>query len=159
NRNFEARIHPEVRMNWLMSPPLVVAFALAGTVDVDLASQPVGLDANDEPVWLRDIWPTSEEIAEAMQRTVDSSVFADAATWQGDERWRSLPLPDPSRFSWREGSTYVRRPPFVDDIDATAPPLTGVHGARPLLVLGDSVTTDHISPAGAIRPDSPAGIW
>jgi aconitate hydratase len=159
NRNFEARIHPEVRLNWLASPPLVVAFALAGSVDVDLSTEPVGHDRDGQPVSLHDIWPSAADITAVLDEHLDPSVFAGAAAWEGDAQWRSLPLPDPAAFAWRDGSTYVRRPPFLDDVTATASPPADVHGARTLLVLGDSVTTDHISPAGVIHPSSPAGRW
>jgi aconitate hydratase len=159
NRNFEARIHPEVRMNWLASPPLVVAYALAGTVNVALDRDPIGTDADGAPVHLRDLWPTPDQIGAVLREHVTPDVFTDAARWEGDERWRSLPTPDPRTFEWRSDSTYVRRPPFLDDVTAQADPPGDVHGARALLVLGDSVTTDHISPAGAIGADTPAGQW
>jgi aconitate hydratase len=161
NRNFEGRINPDCRMNFLASPPLVVAYALAGTMDVDLYGEPLGHDATGDPVYLRDIWPSSDEVARVMHETVSSNMFikAYAGVFEGDERWRELDAPETAQFAWDEASTYIRRPPFFDDMAAEPAPLPDISGARALAVLGDSVTTDHISPAGVIRKDSPAGRW
>jgi aconitate hydratase len=160
NRNFEGRVHPDARMNYLASPPLVVAYAIAGTMDLDLYAEPLGLGPTGTPVFLRDVWPEDREVLEVTAKAVRSSMFsADySGVSQGDERWRQIETPSGSRYTWDE-STYVRRPPFLEGIEAAAPPLRDVEGARALLVLGDSVTTDHISPAGSIRPSSPAGSW
>jgi len=161
NRNFEGRINPDVKMNYLGSPPLVVAYALAGTMDIDLTSEPLGATADGDPVYLSDIWPSPDEVA----AVVDSAVAAEMFTrdysdvFTGDERWRSLPVPSGDTFAWDPGSTYVRRPPYFEDMPAKPAPVRDIHGARVLAMLGDSVTTDHISPAGAIRPDSPAGQY
>jgi aconitate hydratase len=161
NRNFEGRINADVRMNYLASPPLVVAYALAGTMDLDLYAEPLGTDPDGSPVFLREIWPTSAEVEALVDESVRSDMFraryADVLT--GDDRWRALPVPEGDRFAWDPGSTYVRRPPYFDGMAPEPGPLTDVTGARALAVLGDSVTTDHISPAGSIRPDSPAGRW
>ncbi|HEX6239073.1 MAG TPA: aconitate hydratase [Acidimicrobiales bacterium] len=161
NRNFEGRINPDVRMNYLMSPPLVVAYALAGTMDIDLVNDPLGTDHDGEPVRLRDIWPTSDEVKAAIAGALESEMFRTAygAVFEGDERWRSLPVPESGAYEWSDTSTYVRRPPYFDGMTDDPPPLADIEDARALAVLGDSVTTDHISPAGAIRPDSPAGQW
>jgi aconitate hydratase len=161
NRNFEGRINPDCRMNFLASPPLVVAYALAGTVDVDMYLEPLGRDAAGQPVYLRDVWPTSAEVAQVMHETVSSSMFekAYAAVFEGDQRWRDLDVPETELFRWDEASTYIRRPPFFDDMRSEPDALRDVTGARALAVLGDSVTTDHISPAGVIRKESPAGRW
>jgi aconitate hydratase len=161
NRNFEGRINPDVRMNYLASPPLVVAYALAGSMDVDLYEEPLGADRQGDPVFLRDIWPTSAEVEAVVGEAVRSEMFREryADVLTGDERWRALPVPGGDRFAWDPDSTYVRRPPYFDGMAAEPGPLTDVEGARALAVLGDSVTTDHISPAGSIRRDSPAGHW
>jgi aconitate hydratase len=161
NRNFEGRIHPEVRMNYLASPPLVVAYALAGTMDIDLHEEPLGTDRSGEPVYLRDIWPSSSEVDEVVGRSLQQRMFADRyrSALEGDDRWRALPVPTGDRYEWDGGSTYVRRPPFFEAMGAAPDGLTDIVGARALAVLGDSVTTDHISPAGAIRASSPAGSW
>jgi aconitate hydratase len=161
NRNFEGRINPDVRMNYLASPPLVVAYALAGSMDVDLYEEPLGADRQGDPVFLRDIWPTSAEVEAVVGEAVRSEMFREryADVLTGDERWRALPVPEGDRFAWDPDSTYVRRPPYFDGMAAEPGPLTDVEGARALAVLGDSVTTDHISPAGSIRRDSPAGHW
>jgi aconitate hydratase len=160
NRNFEGRINPDVRNNYLASPPLCVAYALVGRMDVDITSEPLGTDPDGQPVYLNDIWPTSEEIkrtiAEAVRADMFKKNYADVFT--GDERWRELETPSGDRYSWPD-STYVRRPPFFEGIPASPPPVEPVRGARVLALLGDSVTTDHISPAGAIKKDSPAGRW
>jgi aconitate hydratase len=161
NRNFEGRINGDVRMNYLASPPLVVAYALAGTMDIDLSSEPLGVGADGEPVFLKDIWPTSGEVTEVVQSSLESEMFRAAygRVFEGEEPWRELPTPAGGRYEWDRSSTYVRQPPYFVDLPEEPAPLTDIGGARILAVLGDSVTTDHISPAGAIHPDSPAGRW
>ncbi|HJU00805.1 MAG TPA: aconitate hydratase [Actinomycetes bacterium] len=161
NRNFEGRINPDCRMNYLASPPLVVAYALAGTMDIDLLDDPLGDDADGNPVYLRDLWPSSEEVNETIRQAVQSDMFRKSygQVFEGDERWNSLEVPTGDSFAWDEDSTYVRHPPYFDDMPATPEPLTDITGARVLAVLGDSVTTDHISPAGVIKRDSPAGSY
>ncbi len=160
NRNFEGRIHPEVRANYLMSPPLVVAYALAGRMDLDLTREPLGTDATGQPVYLADIWPSPEAVAAAVAAALRPEMFREsyADMEAGDEAWAALPVPAGQRYRWEPGSTYVKRPPYFDGMAREAPAaMPDIRGARALLVLGDSVTTDHISPAGSIRPDSPAG--
>ncbi|HEY5013482.1 MAG TPA: aconitate hydratase AcnA, partial [Acidimicrobiia bacterium] len=161
NRNFEGRIHPDVRMNYLASPPLVVAYALVGTLDIDLVHEPLGIGADGNPVFLRDIWPTSTEVAETVRAAVDSDMFRrsyeDAFT--GDENWRSLGIATGASFSWQPSSSYIRRPPFFEGMDREPDPVQDIVGARVLALLGDSITTDHISPAGSITPDGPAGAY
>ncbi len=161
NRNFEGRIHPDVRMNYLASPPLVVAYALAGTMNFDPATEPLGVSADGRPVMLADLWPSSQEVAEVLEHAVGAEMFRAeyANATAGDDRWLSLEVPVGEQYAWDERSTYVRRPPFLEGTKAEPIPLTDVSGARVLAVLGDSVTTDHISPAGSIRPSSPAGLW
>ena len=161
NRNFEGRIHPETKLNYLASPPLVVAYALAGTMDTDLITDPLGTGGDGRPVYLRDIWPSQAEIGEVIASCLRPDMYTReyAEVFAGDERWRSLPVPAGDMFAWDRSSTYVRRPPFFDELPAQPGPLADVEGARVLALLGDSVTTDHISPAGAIRPDSPAGRY
>jgi aconitate hydratase len=161
NRNFEGRINPDCRMNYLASPPLVVAYALAGTMDIDLLDDPLGQDPDGTPVYLRDLWPSSEEVNETIRQAVQSDMFRKSygQVFEGDERWNSLDVPTGESFAWDEASTYVRRPPYFDGMPATPEPVTDIHGARVLAVLGDSVTTDHISPAGVIKRDSPAGRY
>jgi aconitate hydratase len=161
NRNFEGRINPDVRMNYLASPPLVVAYALAGTMDIDLYAEPLGAGASGEPVYLSDIWPSSAEVAAAVEEAVVSDMFRKsyAEVFTGDERWSALPVPEGDHFEWAPRSTYVRRPPYFDGMPASPREVADVVGARVLAVLGDSVTTDHISPAGSIRRDSPAARW
>jgi aconitate hydratase len=161
NRNFEGRINNDVRMNYLASPPLVVAYAIAGTMDVDLVTEPLGHDADGNPVHLRDVWPASAEVAAAVRDAVRSDMFGAAYghVFEGDEQWRGLPVPTGGSYEWDDRSTYVRRPPYFEGMPAEPEPPADVTGARVLAVLGDSVTTDHISPAGAIHPDSPAGRW
>jgi aconitate hydratase len=161
NRNFEGRINPQVRANYLASPPLVVAYAIAGHVDMDLTTEPLGTDSNGKPVYLKDVWPTQQEIQDAIQSAVRAEMFQKAyeESLQGDERWKALDAPSGDLFQWDEASTYVKRPPFFEDMPKQAPPLKDIHGARVLAVLGDSVTTDHISPAGSIQADSPAGKY
>jgi aconitate hydratase len=161
NRNFEARIHPEVKANYLASPPLVVAYALAGRMDVDLTSEPLGQGSDGEDVYLSDVWPTSEEIdatvASAVQGDMFRRTYADVFT--GDENWRGLEIPEGDLYDWREDSTYVRRPPYFDGMAPEPGTVEDIDGARCLVQVGDSVTTDHISPAGAIKPDGPAGKY
>jgi aconitate hydratase len=161
NRNFEGRIQPQVRANYLASPPLVVAYALAGRMTVDLTTEPVGKDREGTDVYLREIWPTERDIQTAMLSAVNSEMFQRqyANVFEGDERWRSLPVPTGKLFEWDERSTYVRKPPFVEGISREPAPLTAIVSARVLAMLGDSVTTDHISPAGSIPADTPAGKY
>jgi aconitate hydratase len=161
NRNFEGRIHPEVRMNYLASPPLVVAYALAGTMDIDLTTDPLGDGADGEPVYLADLWPTAEEVTEAIRSSLTSEMFRQryGAVFDGDARWQALDTATGDTFDWHPDSTYVLRPPFLEDLSMTPEPVTEVVGARVLAKLGDSVTTDHISPAGNISPSTPAGHY
>ncbi len=161
NRNFEGRINPDVKMNYLASPPLVVAYALAGTMDIDLTSEPLGATPDGDPVYLADIWPSPDEVASVVASAVATEMFTRdyADVFSGDERWRSMAVPSGDTFEWAADSTYVRRPPYFEDMPAEPAPVADIHGARVLAMLGDSVTTDHISPAGAIRPDSPAGQY
>jgi len=159
NRNFEGRIHPQVRASFLASPPLVVAYALAGTVDIDLTTDPLGEDPNGDPVYLADIWPTEEEIAEAIENSIDPDMFREEyrTVFAGDERWQNLPVPEGNLYEWKAESTYVQEPPFFQDLDGEPAPVDDITGARVLALVGDSVTTDHISPAGSIAKASPAG--
>ena len=161
NRNFEGRINPDVRMNYLASPPLVVAYALAGTMDIDLYTEPLGTGTDGEPVFLRDIWPGTAEVADVVAGALRSDMFTDryASLPDGDDRWRTLPVAGGDRYEWDDVSTYVHRPPFFDEMGREPDALADIEGARVLAVLGDSVTTDHISPAGVIRADRPAGRW
>jgi aconitate hydratase len=161
NRNFEGRINPLVRANYLASPPLVVAYAIAGRMDVDLTTEPLGEDRTGNPVYLRDVWPTAQEVQQAIDSTVRAEMFRKAyeESLRGDERWKALEAPSGDLFQWDDTSTYVKRPPFFDDMPREAAPMQDIHGARVLAVLGDSVTTDHISPAGSIAPESPAGQY
>jgi aconitate hydratase len=161
NRNFEGRINPDVKMNYLASPPLVVAYALAGSMDLDLTTEPLGTDAQGQPVYLSDLWPSPAEIEEVVESAIASEMFTRdyADVFAGDETWQSLPTPTGSTFEWDPQSTYVRKPPYFDGIQADPAPVTDIDGARVLAKLGDSVTTDHISPAGAIKLDSPAGEY
>jgi aconitate hydratase len=161
NRNFEGRIHPQCRMNYLASPPLVVAYALAGTMDIDFGSEPLGEDESGRPVYLRDIWPSVQEVEQVIRASVRSEMFRASyeAVFDGDERWVSLPVAAGRSYEWDDSSTYVHKPPFFESMPRDVPPLTDIAGARVLALLGDSVTTDHISPAGVIRRDSPAGRW
>ena len=162
NRNFEGRINPDVKMNYLASPPLCVAYGLAGTMDIDLYDEPLGEGRDGRPVYLKDIWPSSAEVAQTIEQAVQSDMFRKsyAEVFDGDERWNSLEVPD-RRCPLRVGSdsTYVRKPPFFDDMPTEPEPLQDIEGARVLAILGDSVTTDHISPAGSIKRDSPAGAY
>jgi aconitate hydratase len=161
NRNFEARIHPEVKANYLASPPLVVAYALAGRMDVDLTTEPLGQGSDGEDVFLSDIWPSAQEIDETVASAVQGDMFRRtyADVFTGDEHWAALEIPEGGLYDWREESTYVRRPPYFDGMSPEPGTVEDVHGARCLVQVGDSVTTDHISPAGAIKPDSPAGKY
>jgi len=161
NRNFEGRIQSQVRANYLASPPLVVAYALAGRMQVDLTCDPLGTGTDGAPVYLRDIWPSEREIQETMLGAVKREMFRDtyAHVFDGDDRWRSLEIPAGERFNWDEQSTYIRNPPFFEGLTLEPTPPTDIHGARVLALLGDSVTTDHISPAGSIPPESPAGQY
>ncbi len=161
NRNFEGRIHPLARASYLASPPLVVAFALAGRIDVDLSREPLGIADDGRPVFLADVWPTPEEVREAIDGAVDGELFRTtyASVFEGDERWRALPVPDGDRYAWDPASTYVASPPFFAGMGLEPAPVTDIEGARVLAWLGDSVTTDHISPAGSIPAWAPAGRW
>ena len=161
NRNFEGRINPDVKMNYLASPPLVVAYALAGTMDIDLVREPLGTSSSGEPVYLADIWPSPAEVASVVADAVAAEMFTRdyADVFAGDDQWRALEIPAGDTFAWGSDSTYVRRPPYFDGMPADPSPVSDVHGARVLAKLGDSVTTDHISPAGAIKTSSPAGSY
>jgi aconitate hydratase len=161
NRNFEGRINPDVTLNYLASPPLVVAYAIAGRMDLDLTTQPLGTDFDGSPVYLSDIWPTAAEVQAVVESAIDAEMFQAryADVFAGDERWRSLPTPTGDTFTWDTNSTYVRRPPYFDGMTREPVPVTDIAGARVLAKLGDSVTTDHISPAGSIKADSPAGKY
>ena len=161
NRNFEGRIHPLARASYLASPPLVVAFALAGRVDIDLTTEPLGPGSDGRPVFLADIWPEPSEIRSVIGSSIDPELFRRtySTVFEGDDRWRALPIPSGDRYAWDAGSTYVARPPFVDDVATSSGVVPDLSGLRVLAVLGDSVTTDHISPAGSIAPWSPAGQW
>jgi aconitate hydratase A / 2-methylisocitrate dehydratase len=161
NRNFEGRINPDVKMNYLASPPLVVAYALAGTMDIDLSNEPLGTGTDGRPVYLRDIWPSAREIQDVIDSAIASEMFSRdyADVFAGDQRWQELPTPTGDTFAWNDASTYVRKPPYFEGMAASPSPCTDITGARVLAKLGDSVTTDHISPAGSIKPDSPAGRY
>ncbi len=161
NRNFEARIHPLVKTNYLASPLLVVAFALAGRIDIDFEHEPLGYDPNGQPVYLRDIWPTQQEIRDAVNLSLDPELYRKkyADVFTGEERWQSLKAPEGELYEWDPGSTYIQEPPFFVDMPLDVPPLQDIEEARVLVVAGDTVTTDHISPAGAIHPESPAGKY
>lgn len=161
NRNFEGRINPDVKMNYLASPPLVVAYALAGTMDLDLQNDALGTDEAGNPVYLKDIWPTEAEIDEIVASAIGAEMFTEsyADVFAGDQQWQSLPTPEGQTFAWDEDSTYVRKPPYFDGMPAEPEPVADIAGARVLLKLGDSITTDHISPAGSIKADSPAGAY
>lgn len=161
NRNFEGRINPDVKMNYLASPPLVVAYALAGTMDIDLATEPLGTDPTGQPVFLKDIWPSAQDIQAVVEQAIDADMFTRryADVFAGDQHWQSLATPDGQTFDWDPQSTYVRKPPYFDGMSAQPSPVTDVAGARVLAKLGDSVTTDHISPAGSIKADTPAGRY
>jgi len=161
NRNFEGRIQQDVRANYLASPPLVVAYAIAGTMNLDLTTESLGMDQNGAPVYLRDIWPTQQEIQQTMLGALSAEMFREqyAKVFEGDERWQTLPVPTGDRFAWEPDSTYIRRPPFLENLSTEPGVPTEIAGARALALLGDSITTDHISPAGSIKKDSPAGAY
>ena len=161
NRNFEGRISPDVKMNYLASPPLVIAYALAGTMDFDFENDALGQDQSGNDVYLRDIWPTAEEVQSTIDSSINSEMFKTqyASVFDGDSRWQSLPTPEGATFVWDDASTYVRKAPYFDGMKATPDPVSDINGARVLAKLGDSVTTDHISPAGSIKADSPAGKY
>jgi aconitate hydratase len=161
NRNFEGRINPDVKMNYLASPPLVVAYALAGTMDIDLLNEPLGQDSDGEDVYLKDIWPSTEDVARLVEESVHESMFTSSygEVFEGDERWNSLEVPEGDRYAWAEDSTYVRRPSFLQDVPKEPSDPGDIEGARVLAMLGDSVTTDHISPAGAIKKGTPAALY
>ena len=161
NRNFEGRISPDVKMNYLASPPLVIIYGLAGTMDIDLANEPIGQDAEGNDVFMKDLWPSTSEIEEVIGSSISAEMYADryADVFKGDERWQNLDTPEGNLFAWDENSTYIRRAPYFDGMPAEPTPVEDIEGARVLLKLGDSVTTDHISPAGSIKSDSPAGKY
>jgi aconitate hydratase len=161
NRNFEGRINPDIKMNYLASPPLVVAYALAGTMDMDITTEPLGNDQDGNPVYLRDIWPTAKDVADVVGAAITEKMYADsyADVFAGDERWKAVAAPVGDAFTWDPQSTYVRKPPYFEGMTKDPKPVTDITGARVLAVLGDSVTTDHISPAGSIKKDSPAGTY
>jgi aconitate hydratase len=161
NRNFEGRINPDVKLNYLASPPLVVAYAIAGSMDIDVDAEPLGLDGDGKPVYLRDIWPSVDEVQSVIDSSISAEMFAKdySDVFAGDERWRALPTPTGQTFTWDGESTYVRKPPYFEAMAAAPAPVTDIAGARVLAKLGDSVTTDHISPAGSIKADSPAGRY
>jgi len=161
NRNFEGRIHPQVRASFLASPPLVVAYALAGTVDIDLTKEPIGEDVNGEKIYLRDIWPTQEEVRDLVTKSITPELFEEnyAHVFDGDEHWRSLPNTEGTLFNWDPNSTYIQEPPFFQGMSAEPEPPKDIHSARVLAILDDSITTDHISPAGSFSANSPAGKY
>jgi aconitate hydratase len=161
NRNFEGRINPDVKMNYLASPPLCVAYALAGTMDIDLLDEPLGQDQNGNDVFLKDIWPSGREVAETIEYAVRSDMFRKSygEVFDGDEHWNSLDVPTGDRFAWDDGSTYARQPPYFEDFPREPADVSDIEGARCLALLGDSVTTDHISPAGAIKRGGPAAQY
>ncbi|WP_414614753.1 aconitate hydratase AcnA [Stenotrophomonas geniculata] len=159
NRNFEGRVHPEVKMNYLASPPLVVAYAIAGTTDIDLTTQPLGTGSDGQPVYLRDIWPSNKEIGDVIAATVGPEMFKQnyADVFKGDTRWNTIASPDGNLYEWSDASTYIKNPPYFDGMTMQTGSIDDVHGARVMGLFGDSITTDHISPAGNIKKDSPAG--
>jgi aconitate hydratase len=161
NRNFEGRIHPQVKMSYLASPPLVVAYALAGSILVDLATEPLGTDPQGKPVYLRDIWPSDKEIQDVMRSCLTPDMFTKryAKVFEGNEEWAKMPVEDGLTYNWQASSTYVKQPPFLDSMEKESSLIVPIKGARPLAILGDSITTDHISPAGSIKKDSPAGQY
>jgi aconitate hydratase len=161
NRNFEGRINPDVKMNYLASPPLCVAYALAGTMDIDIVADPLGQDQDGKDVYLRDIWPSEQEVSRIVGESVRAEMFRSSygEVFAGDERWNGLAVPEGERFAWAEDSTYVRLPPYFQGMPAEPQAVSDIRGARVLALLGDSVTTDHISPAGAIKRDGPAGSY
>ncbi|HEL4113539.1 TPA: aconitate hydratase AcnA [Stenotrophomonas maltophilia] len=159
NRNFEGRVHPEVKMNYLASPPLVVAYAIAGTTDIDLTTQPLGIGSDGQPVFLRDIWPSNKEIGDVIAATIGPEMFKQnyADVFKGDTRWNTIASPDGNLYEWSDASTYIKNPPYFDGMTMQTGSIDDVHGARVMGLFGDSITTDHISPAGNIKKDSPAG--
>ncbi|MGB7407611.1 MAG: aconitase family protein, partial [Pontixanthobacter sp.] len=161
NRNFEGRVSPDVRANFLASPPLVVAYALKGTVTEDITTTPLGQDQEGKDVFLKDVWPSNAEISKIRSGSIDRKMFEDryADVYKGDEHWQAIDVVGSDTYQWRPGSTYIANPPYFDGMDMTPAPITDITDAKPLAVLGDSVTTDHISPAGAIKEDSPAGEY
>jgi len=160
NRNFEGRVHPQTKTNWLASPPLVVAYALAGTVNIDLTKEPLGQDSSGKPVFLKDIWPSNLDVAAAVTKVSGADFHKEYAdVFNGDDEWRALPIPTGNTYVWEQESTYVKHPPFFSDFGPEVHPIQSIQGARVLALLGDSITTDHISPAGSIKLDSPAGSY
>ena len=161
NRNFEGRVHAEVKMNFLASPPLVVAYAIAGTTSIDINNEPLGQDANGNDVFLRDIWPSQAEVNTAIDSALSRDLFIEKYkdVFKGDEHWQAVSTTESDRFNWEESSSYIQQPPYFEGITATPPGFGDIKGARILAKLGDSITTDHISPAGAIKADSPAGAF
>jgi aconitate hydratase len=161
NRNFEGRVHPEVKMNFLASPPLVVAYALAGTMDIDLNADPIGVGSDGKPVFLKDLWPSAQDVQQAVAASVTSGMFKQgyASVFAGDENWNAIQVPQGEVYKWEAGSTYVRNPPYFEGMTMTPGAVADIRGARVLAVLGDSVTTDHISPAGNISKSSPAARY
>jgi aconitate hydratase len=161
NRNFEGRVHPEIRMNFLASPPLVVAYALAGTMNIDLNTEPLGVSSSGQPVFLKDIWPSDKEVADTVLKSIDAKMFRQSydGVFAGDKNWSSITVPKGNSYAWDPKSTYVKNPPYFDGMTMTPGAVTDIHGARALAVLGDSVTTDHISPAGNISKTSPAARY
>lgn len=161
NRNFEGRISPDVKMNYLASPPLVIAYALAGTMDFDFETDPLGQDTDGNDVFLRDIWPSPQEIDDTIKSAISQDMFRKsyADVFKGDERWQNLSTPSGDTFAWDENSTYVRKAPYFDGMQLEPSPVEDIKGARVLALLGDSVTTDHISPAGPIKPGTPAAQY
>jgi len=161
NRNFEGRIHPLVRANYLASPPLVVAYALAGKMDIDLTTEPLGTDSAGKPVYLHEIWPTPQEVETTVRQAVTKEQYQKryAAVYEGDEHWKGMSVPAGDLYQWDAKSTYIKLPPYFENMSKTAAPLADIHSARVLAALGDSITTDHISPAGSIGADSPAGKY
>ena len=161
NRNFEGRVNPDVRANYLASPPLVVAYALAGSMQMDIVTEPLGTGKDGAPVYLRDIWPTNEEIAKIQRKSVTNAMFTKrySNVFDGDKHWQSIKVAGGQTYAWDSGSTYVQNPPYFTDIKMTPDPVTDIQEARILAIFGDSITTDHISPAGSIRATSPAGRY
>lgn len=161
NRNFEGRVHPQVKMNYLASPPLVVAYALAGTVDIDLATEPIGSDKDGNPVYLKDIWPTNQEIKDAIAQAMSPELFTEKYkdVFRANKRWNEIPVPEGMLYEWDEKSTYIQEPPFFEGLQPEPGDISDIQGAKAIALLADSVTTDHISPAGSIKADSPAGIY
>ena len=161
NRNFEARIHPQVKMNFLMSPLLVVAYAIAGRTDIDMITEPLGADHNGEPVFLKDLWPSQEEIHQVVSRVVKKEYYQKNydEIFDGNEQWRNLQAPEDKAYKWEATSTYVKEAPFFINLPASPPAIQSIQNARALLVLGDSITTDHISPAGSFSAQTPAGKY